>query len=145
MFGCPSIYYIVAEVKVYRNLYFEVLSKILNLPLIIFSVPGLTQSGFVGKSVDDILVQLITSCNGELEKAQRGIIILDEIDKIASSNNSNTKIADEGVQNELLKLIEGDKRLITIGSGTNKKEVEFALEHYGAGKSDYIDYNIKFR
>lgn len=123
--GSKNNMLIIGPTGVGKTFIFEVLSKILNLPLIIFSVPGLTQSGFVGKSVDDILVQLITSCNGDLEKAERGIIILDEIDKIASSNNSNSKIADEGVQNELLKLVEGDKRLITIGSGMNKQEVEF--------------------
>lgn len=102
---------------------FEIISKLYNIPLIVFSVPGLTQAGYVGKSVDEILEQLIASCNGDIEKAQNGMVILDEIDKIAfKSSSQNGMVGTEYVQNELLKMLEGDKRLIKINK---EKEVEF--------------------
>ena len=123
--GSKNNMLIIGPTGVGKTFIFETLSKILDLPFIIYSVPGLTQAGYVGRSVDDILVQLITACNGDIEKAQHGIIVLDEIDKLASVKDSNSRIADEGVQNEFLKLIEGDKRLITIGQGMEKQEIEF--------------------
>jgi len=123
--GSKNNMLIIGPTGVGKTFIFETLSKILDLPFIIYSVPGLTQAGYVGRSVDDILVQLITACNGDIEKAQHGIVVLDEIDKLASIKDSNSRIADEGVQNEFLKLIEGDKRLVTIGQGMDKQEIEF--------------------
>lgn len=123
--GAKNNMLVVGPTGVGKTFIFEILAKILDLPLLIYSVPGLTQSGYVGKSVDDILVQLITSCNGNIKKAEKSIIILDEIDKIASNADSNSKIGDESVQNELLKIIEGDKRLVSIGQGMEKEDVEF--------------------
>lgn len=123
--GSKNNMLVIGPTGVGKTFIFETLSKILDLPFIIYSVPGLTQAGYVGRSVDEILVQLITACNGDIEKAQHSIVVLDEIDKLASVKDSNSKIADEGVQNELLKLIEGDKRLVTIGQGMDKQEIEF--------------------
>lgn len=123
--GAKDNMLIIGPTGVGKTFIFETLSKILDLPFIIYSVPGLTQAGYVGRSVDDILIQLIMSCNGDIEKAQHGIVVLDELDKLASVKDSNSKIADEGVQNEFLKLIEGDKRLVTIGQGMDKQEIEF--------------------
>jgi len=123
--GAKNNMIIVGPSGVGKTFIFEVLAKILDLPLLIYSVPGLSQSGYVGKSVDEIITQLIASCNGDVKKAEQSIIILDEIDKIATQAGSNTKIGDGAVQNELLKLIEGDKRLVSIGQGIEKEEVEF--------------------
>ena len=123
--GSKNNMLIIGPTGVGKTYIFETLSKILDLPFIIYSVPGLTQAGYVGRSVDDILVQIITACNGDIEKAKHAIVVLDEIDKLASTKDSNSKIADEGVQNEFLKLIEGDKRLVTIGQGIDKQEIEF--------------------
>lgn len=114
---------IVGPTGVGKTYLFEVISKLYKIPLIVFSVPGLSQSGYVGKSVDEILIQLIAACNGDIEKAQNGMVILDEIDKLASRNTGNEgKVGTESVQNELLKMIEGDKRLIKI---SEHQEVEF--------------------
>lgn len=106
-----------------KTFIFEVISKLLGIPMIVFSVPGLTQSGYVGKDVDSILTQLIVASDGDIQKAQNGIIVLDEIDKIAKDDSRSGGVASEGVQNELLKMIEGDKKLIKIGSPC--KEIEF--------------------
>lgn len=122
--GTKNNMLVVGPTGVGKTFIFEVLAKILDLPLLIYSVPGLTQSGYVGKNVDDILQQLITSCGGDISRAQHAIVVLDEFDKLAFHNDSNSRIGDEGVQNEFLKIIEGDKRLVTIGEGYEKREVE---------------------
>lgn len=93
---------------------FRLLSEILDMPLIIFSVPGLTQSGFVGRSVDDIFVDLLLLCENDKHKAENAIVILDEIDKIANKSVNSGEIATEAVQNELLKVIEGEQRTIKL-------------------------------
>ena len=90
------------------------LGKILNIPVTIFSVPGLSQAGYVGRSTDEILIQLILECNKDISKAEKGIIVLDEIDKIATNDASRNEVSTTGVQNELLKMIEGDKRMIQL-------------------------------
>lgn len=128
--GTKNNMFIVGPTGVGKTYIFEVLSKIFDLPLLIYSVPGLTQTGYYGKSVDDILTQLIAKCNGNIQKAQNAIVILDEIDKIAFKEDTNkSTIGDESVQNELLKIIEGDKRLVTIGQGIEKQEIEFDTSH----------------
>lgn len=89
---------------------FEKVKKILNIPVIIFSVPGLSQAGYVGRNTDEILKQVYYDTGENLHNAERAIIILDEIDKIAASNGG--EVSTSGVQNELLKIIEGCTRYI---------------------------------
>lgn len=89
---------------------FEKIKKILNIPVIIFSVPGLSQAGYVGRSTDEILKQVYYDADEDLNVAEKAIIILDEIDKIAARGDSAVSTA--GVQNELLKIIEGCTRYI---------------------------------
>lgn len=101
---------------------FTRLSKILNVPLTIISMTGFSQAGYVGRDTEDILKQIIVNCGYDVDLAGRSIVILDEIDKIANSGRTNGSVSTEGVQNELLKIIEGDVRTVSIGTGTNKKE-----------------------
>lgn len=89
---------------------FEKIKEILDIPVVIFSVPGLSQAGYVGRSVDEILKQVYYDSNFNLDDAERSIVILDEIDKIASSNGGD--ISTSSVQNELLKIIEGCDRYV---------------------------------
>lgn len=91
---------------------FEKIKKILNVPVVIFSVPGLSQAGYVGRNTDDILTQVYYEAGEDIETAEKAIIILDEIDKIATRGEGS--VSTTGVQNELLKLIEGCTRYIDL-------------------------------
>ena len=85
------------------------IAKILDIPCVIEDVTGITARGFVGRDVDDVLRSLIIEAGNDIEKAQKGIIYLDEIDKINKGTDGNTRTKDVGgeeVQKEFLKMIE---------------------------------------
>tara|TARA_B100002019_G_C21273231_1_gene603638 strand:- start:2890 stop:4164 length:1275 start_codon:yes stop_codon:yes gene_type:complete len=83
-------------------------AKILDIPLVIVDATKLTQTGYVGADVDGILTQLYLEAEGDLEKAQNGIVFIDEMDKILQSQSGNSlDIGGSSVQRELLKVIEG--------------------------------------
>lgn len=119
---CPSLtkknMLIIGQTGVGKTTIFKNLSKIINVPITIFSIPGLTQSGYVGSDVQDILKKALNNCNYDIKKVENSIIVLDEIDKInRQENDGSGKVATEGVQNELLTILEGDIRTVYI----NKK------------------------
>lgn len=93
---------------------FRKLQKVLDLPLSIYDISGTSQSGYVGRSVDDILTQVYYDNNEDIAKAERSIVILDEIDKLAYGPHNTGDISTSGVQNELLKIIEGTERTVQI-------------------------------
>lgn len=80
-------------------------SKLLNVPLLLTSVTGMSQAGYIGRSTDEILKDLLALTNGDIGKAERAIVVLDEFDKIATNGNKGD-ISTIGVQNELLKIVE---------------------------------------
>jgi len=105
---------VIGPTGVGKTAIFRKLEKILDLPLTIFSVPGLSQAGYVGRSTDEILKQIYFNSEEDIDLAENSIVILDEIDKLAYSGSDSGSVSTAGVQNELLKMIEGGERLVEI-------------------------------
>lgn len=82
------------------------LAKKMDVPMMITTVTGMSQAGYIGNGTDEILSNLLTFTKGDVSKAERAIVVLDEIDKIAYGGSESGKVSTDGVQNELLKIVE---------------------------------------
>ncbi|MDR1911294.1 MAG: ATP-dependent Clp protease ATP-binding subunit ClpX [Helicobacteraceae bacterium] len=103
-----------------KTLMAQTLARYLNVPIAIADATSLTEAGYVGEDVENILTKLLQNANGDLKKAERGIVFIDEIDKISrlSENRSITRdVSGEGVQQALLKIIEGAQISVTPRGG----------------------------
>ena len=107
-----------------KTLLAQTLAKLLNVPLAIVDANSLTEAGYVGEDVEDILLALINSAKGDIQKAERGIIYIDEIDKIAKKPGTTRDVSGEGVQQALLKIIEGSIVNVPVPSSIHQQMQE---------------------
>ncbi len=105
----------------------QTLAKILNVPLAIADATSLTEAGYIGDDIESVVSKLLAAAGNDVERAQRGIIFIDEIDKIAKKKNTNSRdVSGESVQQGMLKLLEGAE--IEVPVGANSKNAMVPLE-----------------
>lgn len=98
----------------------KTLARLLNVPLAITDATSLTEAGYIGDDVESVLSKLLAAADNDVERAEHGIIFIDEIDKIAKKRNTNSRdVSGESVQQGLLKLLEGSEVEVPVGA-TNK-------------------------
>ena len=112
-----------------KTLLIKTLAKKLGVPMAIADATTLTEAGYVGEDAESVLERLIQSANGNVELAEKGMVFIDEIDKKARRSESNTSTRDvsgEGVQQALLRLIEGTQTYVNVGGqGLRSDKIEF--------------------
>jgi ATP-dependent Clp protease ATP-binding subunit ClpX len=102
----------------------KTLARLLNVPLAITDATALTEAGYIGDDVESVLSKLLAAADNDVEKAERGIVFIDEIDKIAKKRNANSRdVSGESVQQGMLKLLEGSEVEVPVGASSKNAMV----------------------
>ena len=102
----------------------KTLAKLLNVPLAIADATSLTEAGYIGDDIESVVSKLLAAADNDVDKAETGIIFIDEIDKIAKKRNSNSRdVSGESVQQGLLKLLEGSQIEVPVGANSKNAMV----------------------
>ncbi len=102
----------------------KTIARLLNVPLAITDATTLTEAGYIGDDVESVLSKLLTAADNDVERAERGIVFIDEVDKIAKKQNTNSRdVSGESVQQGLLKLLEGADVEVPVGAGSKNAMV----------------------
>lgn len=102
----------------------KTLAKLLNVPLAITDATSLTEAGYIGDDVESVLSKLLAAADNDVEKAEKGIVFIDEIDKIAKKRNAHSRdVSGESVQQGLLKLLEGAEVEVPVGASSKNAMV----------------------
>lgn len=102
----------------------KTLARLLNVPLAITDATALTEAGYIGDDVESVLSKLLAAADNDVEKAERGIVFIDEIDKIAKKKNTNSRdVSGESVQQAMLKLLEGSEVEVPVGASSKNAMV----------------------
>lgn len=102
----------------------QTLAKLLNVPLAITDATSLTEAGYIGDDVESVISKLLVAADNDVEKAEHGIVFIDEIDKIAKKRNTNSRdVSGESVQQGLLKLLEGSEIEVPVGASNKNAMV----------------------
>ncbi|MBQ9886477.1 MAG: ATP-dependent Clp protease ATP-binding subunit ClpX [Lachnospiraceae bacterium] len=105
----------------------KTIAKLLDVPLAIADATSLTEAGYIGDDIESVVSKLLAEADNDVEKAEHGIIYIDEIDKIAKKKNTNTRdVSGESVQQELLKMLEGSVVEVPVGSNSKNAMVPMA-------------------
>jgi len=102
----------------------KTLARLLNVPLAIADATSLTEAGYIGDDIESVITKLLAAADNDVEKAEHGIVYIDEIDKIAKKKNTTTRdVSGESVQQELLKMLEGAEVEVPVGSNSKNAMV----------------------
>lgn len=102
----------------------KTLARLLNVPLAIADATSLTEAGYIGDDIESVISKLLAAADNDVEKAEHGIVYIDEIDKIAKKKNTTTRdVSGESVQQELLKMLEGSDVEVPVGSNSKNAMV----------------------
>ena len=117
----------------------QTLARLLDVPLAITDATSLTEAGYIGDDIESVVSKLLAAADNDVERAQHGIIFIDEIDKIAKKKNTNQRdVSGEAVQQGMLKLLEGSE--VEVPVGANSKNAMVPLTHGG-----YSEYPVYLR
>ena len=105
----------------------KTLARILDVPLAIADATSLTEAGYIGDDIESVISKLLAAADNDVEKAERGIVFIDEIDKIAKKKNTNQRdVSGESVQQGMLKLLEGSEVEVPVGASSKNAMVPMA-------------------
>ena len=105
----------------------KTLARLLDVPLAIADATSLTEAGYIGDDIESVVSKLLAAADNDVERAERGIIFIDEIDKIAKKKNTNTRdVSGESVQQGMLKLLEGAEVEVPVGANSKNAMVPLA-------------------